>query len=112
MKSKLDLARDRINEIDEKMADLFAARMKAVETVAEHKKECGLPIADHGREEEVLARGEKMMPTEEYKEYYRSFQKNVIAVSKEYQRRLYEGKESHKYFSDLIISNPILHFSL
>lgn len=31
---------------------------------------------------------------------------------KEFQRRLCTGRESHKYFSDLIISNPILHFYL
>ena len=35
--SKLDQARKQINEIDQKMADLFAARMKAVELVAMHK---------------------------------------------------------------------------
>ena len=44
--SKLDEARKKINEIDQKMADLFAARMKAVEMVAEYKMERGLPILD------------------------------------------------------------------
>ena len=47
--SKLDEARKQINEIDQKMADLFALRMKAVEQVAAYKKELGLPVLDTAR---------------------------------------------------------------
>ena len=49
--SKLEDARKIINEVDRQMAELFAKRMKAVEMVAAHKKECVLPILDTAREE-------------------------------------------------------------
>ena len=46
--------RKEINEIDKEMADLFVRRMKAVEEVAEYKKERGLAILDEARENEVI----------------------------------------------------------
>ena len=39
MKDVLDNARAKINEIDEEMARLFVARMKAAEDIADYKKE-------------------------------------------------------------------------
>ena len=42
----LENARDGINEIDRKMAELFEKRMNLVVQVAEYKKENGLPVCD------------------------------------------------------------------
>ena len=91
MKDKLDLARGRINKIDGKMAKLFAKRMKAAKSIAEYKKENGLPITDKAREEQILQRCEELISEKEYKEYYRSFQKGVMAISRNYQRKLIDG---------------------
>ena len=50
----LQQARETINGIDAQMAALFEQRMRAVQAVAEYKKEHGLPILDAAREEAVL----------------------------------------------------------
>ena len=54
MKDKLTQARELINEIDKKMAELFVERMKAAELVADHKREHGLDILDPLREAELI----------------------------------------------------------
>lgn len=89
--NKLDQARKQINEIDQKMADLFAARMKAVEMVAMHKKEHGLPILDTAREEEVIRKNAQYMSDETLKSYYVNFLKYNMSLSRSYQHRLLEG---------------------
>ncbi len=89
--SKLDEARKQINEIDRQMADLFAARMKAVEMVAAHKKEVGMPILDTAREEEVIRKNAELMQDEALKSYYVNFLKYNMTLSRSYQHRLLEG---------------------
>ncbi len=89
--SKLDEARKEINEIDQKMADLFAARMKAVGTIAAYKKEHGLPILDTAREEEVIRKNAQYMPDEALKSYYVNYLKYNMSLSRSYQHRLLEG---------------------
>ncbi len=91
MKNLLTEAREKINEIDKKMAALFVERMKASELVAEHKKSHGLEIQDPVREAEVLRRNCEMIDDEEYREYYMNFQKNNMALSRAYQTRLLSG---------------------
>ena len=80
MKDVLDNARAKINEIDEEMARLFVARMKAAEDIAEYKKENGLPITDASREKEILDRSASLIDGECYRGYYRDFQKGVMAL--------------------------------
>ena len=69
MKSKLDKAREIINEVDKEMADLFVKRMRAAEMVAEYKKERGLGIYDAVREEEVVRRNSALIDDEELREF-------------------------------------------
>ena len=52
----LETARNAINEIDEKMAELFKQRMLAVRDIAAYKKERGMAIFDAEREKTVIAR--------------------------------------------------------
>ncbi len=89
--SVLDKARAKINQIDKEMADLFAARMKAVEQIAHHKKEHGLPILDTAREEEVVRKNAELMQDEALKSYYVNFLKYNMLLSRSYQHRLLEG---------------------
>lgn len=89
--TKLDQARKQINEIDQQMANLFAARMKAVELVAAHKKEHGLPILDTAREEEVIRKNAQYMQDEALKSYYVNFLKYNMSLSRSYQHRILEG---------------------
>ena len=91
MKDKLSIAREKINEIDRKMAELFVERMKASELVAEHKQEHGLEILDPIREAEVIRRNSELVEDPVYREYYLNFQKSTMSISRAYQSRLLEG---------------------
>ena len=91
--NKLEKARKIINEVDREMAELFARRMEAVKLVAEHKMECGLPILDVAREEEVIRRNSEYLDGEpsEVREAYVGFLRETMALSRHYQHRLMEG---------------------
>lgn len=86
----LQNARRTIEKIDAEMAELFEKRMKAAETVAEFKKQNALPIVDQKREDELVAKNSEFVSFE-YQPYYQDFIKNVMDVSKRYQKRLLEG---------------------
>ena len=89
--SELQKAREIINSVDKEMAELFEKRMVAVETIANYKKENGLPIDDTLREEEVIKNNTSLIKSDEYKSYYINFLKNNIKVSKDLQHRILEG---------------------
>ncbi len=85
---KLKEAREKINIIDKKMAELFSLRMEAVGDVAEYKREHNMPIFDKERELSVIEKNSEYIKDEEMKSYYRSFISNTMRVSKDYQKRL------------------------
>lgn len=87
----IDSIRKEINEIDSKMARLFEERMRAVSEVAEYKKSRGLKIYDKAREDEVIRRNSLLIEDGVMREYYVSFLKDNMAVSRKYQERLMSG---------------------
>lgn len=91
MSDKLKEAREAINRIDCKMAELFEERMIAAQTVAEYKKERGLPIYDEKRENEVVERNGKLIKDPAIRSYYINFIRNTMCVSRSYQSALTEG---------------------
>lgn len=80
------MARNIINEIDKEAARLFEARMEAVKTIAEYKKENGLPIEDLKREEELIAKNSSLISSDELRPYYKQFLRETIEISKDFQR--------------------------
>ena len=89
--SKLKEARKEINAIDKEMAELFIRRMMAAKTIAEYKKENGLPIYDAARENEIIVKNSELVPESELREYYVNFLKNNMEVSRAYQSRILNG---------------------
>ncbi len=91
--NKLKQARETIDEVDREMAALFERRMEAVRLVAEHKKEHALPIYDPEREDAVIAKNSELLRAAEpeIREYYVSFLKSTMEISRKYQGRLIEG---------------------
>lgn len=89
--SKLDTARQIINEVDDEMARLFEKRMEAAKLVADYKKEHGLPILDAKREEEIIKKNSEKIENDEVREYYVNFLRDTMSVSRNYQRRLISG---------------------
>lgn len=88
---KLKNARDTIGEIDKQIASLFEKRMQAVKTVAQYKKENGLPVFDSSREEYLIKKNAALVDDEEIREYYVSFQKSSMDISKRFQHKILEG---------------------
>ena len=91
MANKLEEARQIINEMDSKMAELFVKRMRAAEMVFEHKKEFGLPILDEKREAAVIERNTALIEDPVLKEYYTLYLKNLMSLSRAYQYRMQSG---------------------
>ncbi len=90
-KSKLDIAREKINEVDAKMCELFLERMDAVRMVAEYKREHALPIFDAKRESAVVAKNSERVADAELRDYYVQFVQDNMRISRSYQERLISG---------------------
>ena len=84
----LERIREKINETDRKMADLFRERMEEVREVALYKQEHGLPVFDPERERAVLEKNGASYPDDSTRGLYLSFLQSVMEISKEYQCRL------------------------
>lgn len=88
MKTKLEIAREIINSVDEEMLVLFKKRMEAAVLVAEHKKEFNLPILDQKREDELIKKNLEKLNDKELEQYYLTFLNGVLTASKDYQKDL------------------------
>lgn len=88
MKTKLDVAREIINEVDLQMIELFKKRMEAAKMVAEYKKENNKPIYDKEREEALINKNLLALNNKELEEYYKTFIEGVLKSSKDYQKDL------------------------
>lgn len=88
MKTKLDLAREIINEVDKEMIELFIKRMSAAKMVAEYKAENNLPILDIKREEALKEKNLNALNNKELEDYYLTFLEGMLTASKDYQKDL------------------------
>jgi monofunctional chorismate mutase len=88
MKTKLDNARERINEIDLEMIKLFKERMNAVNDVVSYKLENNLPVLDSSREQDLIEKNLKALNSKELEEYYLTFFDGVLRSSKDYQKKI------------------------
>lgn len=89
--TKLEKARQTINKVDKKMAELFEERMEAVRLVAQYKKEQGLQVEDSSREAEIIAKNSEFIRNNELKSYYINFLQSNMDISKNFQHKLLEG---------------------
>lgn len=88
MKTKLEEAREIINEVDKEMVSLFIKRMNASKMVAEYKMENHLPILDEAREEALKEKNALLLEDLTLRRYYLIFLEGVLSSSKEYQKDL------------------------
>lgn len=84
----LEKARQKINEVDNAMRELFLERMKASQIVAEYKKLHGMQVFDPQREAEVIARNISAFCDDELRSYYVDFITHNMEISKRYQKNL------------------------
>ncbi len=85
-KMELDLnkLREKINETDKEIVELFRNRMNIAANVAAYKKEHGLPVLDAERERALLGRISDMAG-EEFDAYARTLYHTMLDVSRAYQ---------------------------
>ncbi len=88
MKTKLDEAREIINEVDSQMIDLYIKRMKAVKMVAEYKLENNMEVLDSSREDFLKIKNSKILDDKLLEKYYLEFFDGVLQSSKDFQRDL------------------------
>ena len=87
--------RKEIDEIDDKIFDLFKERMDLGKSVAEEKKANNLPLVNRTREREILSRMSKK--SDELMTYTRMLYNTLFSVSKSYQSKiLFEDSEFSK----------------
>ena len=76
--------REEINKTDEGIVELFKKRMAIAASVAEYKRENGLPVLDAARERALLARISDMAG-KEFEGYARTLYHTMLDVSRAYQ---------------------------
>ncbi len=81
--------RENINEIDNKIVELWKQRMECSLSVAEYKKENNLPILDPQREKELLQRVSELAG-EDLNYYCREFYEKIMEISREYQQKYFD----------------------
>jgi len=86
---KLDEIRQKIDQIDDEIAQLFQRRMALAEEVAREKQRSGAPVLHKGREEAICARlEEQVLP--EYQAALRQLYETIFHISRAHQARLLE----------------------
>ncbi len=76
--------RNKIDAIDEQLVKLYAERMSVSSQVADYKREHGLPVLDHKRERELLAKISSLAGPE-LERYARVLYESILATSRAYQ---------------------------
>ena len=84
----LDQIRKEIDGVDAQMAALFERRMELSREIIQYKMAHGLGVSDPAREAEVVRRNSALVADREIREYYINFEKHVIGLSRDWQRRL------------------------
>ncbi len=82
----LSITREKINEIDNKIIELWKERMELCLSVAQYKKENNLPILDEKREKELLDRIGNLAG-DELDSYARTLYETVMSISRSYQEK-------------------------
>lgn len=86
--------RDRINEIDEQVLNLFIERFAITEAVGQYKIEHGLAVLDKNREQDIYQKLAKKLATEKNATYIIDLWRALLKLSKQQQIVLMEEKEN------------------
>ena len=93
---KLIECRQKIDEIDTEIIELFEKRMKVVEDVINYKIENNYPILDSNRELVMLKINLSKIKNENFKKYYQFVLKGFLEASKLMQKDILDKKYNHK----------------
>lgn len=105
MSKNLDELRHEINDIDEKLVELFVKRMDVALDVANYKKENGIAVFDSGRERAVLDRVSSLAGGE-FGEYADLLYRTVMDLSRRYQHSVMGDGKTSGDFARAIDATP------
>lgn len=88
--NSLELLRNEIDEIDERLALLFERRMNVSRLIAKVKADSNMDILDSSREDEVIKHNLANIINEDLKKYYKPVVEKILEESKNYQKELIE----------------------
>ncbi len=78
--------RNKIDEIDKKIALLFNDRMEIVSKIRDIKKENNLSTYNEEREKSLINNNKEFVK-KEYQEYFVELEKQILKLSKDYQNK-------------------------
>lgn len=87
-------SRKKIDEVDQKIVELFEARMKLAVDIADYKRSVGKPIFDAEREEEKLKELKALTDNEFNKKAIADLFKQIMSMSRRLQYMLLDSLES------------------
>ncbi len=87
-------SRRKIDEVDQKIVELFESRMKLAMDVADYKRSVGKPIYDAAREEEKLSMLKALTENEFNKKAIADLFKQIMSMSRRLQYMLLDNMES------------------
>lgn len=79
--------REKIDQIDEKLVELFEERMETVLEVASYKKENNIPVLNQSREDEVIEKNKNRLKNKSFGDSLEKFFIYLMSLSKEEQRK-------------------------
>lgn len=82
----LNEARKEIDTIDEKMVELFEARLQISEAIASYKKAHHLPIEQPDREAEVIKKAVSRLKNPQYQHATQVFFETMMTLGKKLQK--------------------------
>lgn len=93
----LSAIRERIDQIDKQISELFLERMEAAADVAEYKRATGRPVFDRSRERDNIARASERVPAE-LASYAATLESVLMEASREaqYARLGLKSEATHK----------------
>lgn len=83
--TKLEIYREKIDEIDSEIIRLYEQRMEVIEGVINYKIENNIPVLDANRESAMLEKNLTKIQNEQLKKYYISVLQGFLKASKELQ---------------------------
>lgn len=86
----LEKQRSKIDKIDKELVKLFEERMNTVVEVAQIKKQNNIEIFDSSRENLVIDKVKSYLENEKLGKYLEEFYKDLMNVSKKYQKEIIE----------------------
>ncbi len=92
MTTRLEEDRNRIDEIDAQLADLFEKRFEVVRDIIDYKIENRLPILDSGREQAIIEKNAERIQDDDIRVYFRRLYTEMLSLSRDYQDDILKEK--------------------